>query len=1278
MVDQVIRTVLEADASKAVAGFAAGEKAVVGYERALTSAQRAESGRNRTSVFDDVPASADKAQGALTRLSGSVRDYRAAWDDLSTKAVVGGAALAIGIGSATKAAIGWESAWAGVKKTTDGTPEQMAALEGELRELARTLPATHEEIAGVAEAAGQLGVARKDIAGFTETAIALGESTNLSAEEAATGLAKISNVMGTMDREGVKGVERMGSALVALGNDGASTEADILAMAQRLSGAGKMIGATESDILAMSSALSSVGIEAELGGGAMSRALQKMNSAVIGGGKELEGFAEVAGMSAKEFADAWRDDPVAAANAFVSGLGGISESGGDAAATLDDLGLGGTQNAQVLLRAAGASDLLTDSLKLGADAYRDNNALMKEAEQRYATTESRLQVAKNTMKDAAIDAGSVLGPALASVAEKAAGVANAFVGLPKPVQAATTGVAGFTASALLLGGATVKVIGWGQDLSDTLGKLDVKFGGAEGSSRGFGRGIAYATAMMVALGAAGKVVDEATGNIEAGSQQAANMLLDLAENGKEAESATGVMARRWGDLATTVEYTTQRGGAWDRTKEFFADFGTLWLSPTVWDESVTAMKNIDAGLTELVNTGREAEALDIYKGLVAKTDGSEESLSRLNDALPSYTAAAEAAKGASDGTGQAIDGMGDDMAQAEQAAEDLTKAIKGLGDATLGQRAGAREYQQGLDDVAAALKENGRTLDISTKAGRANEAALDDLANTTQDWAASVFESTQDVDKAQDILDRGKANWLKYADAMGMSKPKAKELADELFKIDDLDAKADVDVETEKATKKTKDFQALITGMDGKGPTVPVKEDGATAARDKVLDFGNSLLGLKPRTVGVTESGAVPAKARVMAFNESIIDLSGKQVLVTEARSAMTAQGRVDNLRTSIANLDGKWVTVTEVGSTPAGNRVVQFKNRIYEVPPERSVTINANTAAALMAIAGVQAAMNAIQPKTVDITTRHRTERLNADGALYGPGLTQEFANGGFAAIGSQQPQIRAAGGMGITWAEDGAGPWEAFISGHPAKKPRSRAIAAQTVDRLGGQIVWDAEKGLQEAFANGGVYSRWQSQLRHVSRMANQRKYRWEDGSRMIDVFEDGTARWRGWGTAPRAVQAAINALNAAQDRYEAEKNRQERQRRAPKPKGQHSQEWYDTRARRAANRKAAEQKKAKAGGHATSGMARSGSLDPKAWYPGMAFKRSPSPHEGRTYVAPRRRSSSSGSSFGGGTVIARLDRRDAALIQKVAERPIRLEVNGRNLGATITRTAADRKGR
>src|SRR5690606_40896677 len=64
-------------------------------------------------------------------------------------------------------------------------------------------------------------------------------------------------------------------------------------------------------------ALSSVGIEAEAGGTAFSRVMLNMNTAVQKGGKELEGFAQVAGMSTQEFKKAFEKDAATAIIAFI-------------------------------------------------------------------------------------------------------------------------------------------------------------------------------------------------------------------------------------------------------------------------------------------------------------------------------------------------------------------------------------------------------------------------------------------------------------------------------------------------------------------------------------------------------------------------------------------------------------------------------------------------------------------------------------------------------------------------------------------------------------------------------------------------------------------------------------------------------------------------------------------------------------------------------------------------------------------------------------------------
>jgi len=373
---------------------------------------------------------------------------------------VGKAMLGVGIGMAAaaglsvKAAIEWESAWTGVEKTVTGNAKQMAALEGQLRSMARELPATHQEIAAVAEAAGQLGIQRENIASFTRTMIAMGETTNLTAEDAATAFAQFANVMGTSQGN----FDRMASTVVALGNAGASTEADIVALAQRLSGAGKLMGATEPEILALASSMADLGIEAELGGGAIQRTAIKIETAVAQGGAALEGFANVAGVSAQRFATMYEKRPVEAIDAFVRGLNHIDKSGGDAIGALAELNIKGTQDLSVLLRLKGAGDLLSKSLDRGTKAWRENTALVREAAKRYATTEAQMQVARNNIKDLGITIGQTLLPVVGGLADKIRGLVLVIQNLPGPVKSAL-GVFGALVGTLSLVGGGALLLG---------------------------------------------------------------------------------------------------------------------------------------------------------------------------------------------------------------------------------------------------------------------------------------------------------------------------------------------------------------------------------------------------------------------------------------------------------------------------------------------------------------------------------------------------------------------------------------------------------------------------------------------------------------------------------------------------------------------------------------------------------------------------------------------------------------------------------------------------
>ena len=319
----------------------------------------------------------------------------------------------------TDASIKYESAITGVYKTVNGTDTQLQRINDGIKEMSTQIPATTTQIAGVAEAAGQLGIATDDVLDFTRVMIDLGESTNLSADEAASALAKFSNITGTS----AANYGRLGSVIVGLGNNFATTEADIVSMGTRLASAGTLAGLTEPEIMALATAMSSVGIEAEAGGTAMTQTLSAIETAVANGGDKLEEYARISGISAKEFSSMWKTHAVDALQLFIAGLGKLDEQGESATIVLDDLGLSGVRQSNMLKSLSLAAETMTGAVDLANEAWTENTALTEEAGKRYETTESKLAMASNAFDNLKVAIGDQLNPVLEKCAE---GGAQAF------------------------------------------------------------------------------------------------------------------------------------------------------------------------------------------------------------------------------------------------------------------------------------------------------------------------------------------------------------------------------------------------------------------------------------------------------------------------------------------------------------------------------------------------------------------------------------------------------------------------------------------------------------------------------------------------------------------------------------------------------------------------------------------------------------------------------------------------------------------------------------
>lgn len=762
---------------------------------------------------------------ALTSIDNSSQHY----DRISSGLTKVGAVGAVGLGLVAKAAIDWESAWAGVTKTVDGTAPQMAALEGELRGLARTLPSTHKEIAAVAEAAGQLGVKRDSITAFTRTMIDLGETTNLSADEAATSIAQLMNVMGTAPQS----VGRLGATLVALGNAGASTERDIIQMAQRIAGAGKQVGLTEGEVLAFSNALASVGIDAEAGGTAISTSFLKIDQAVRSGGEELNLLARTAGMTGTEFKTAFQKDAAGATNAFIQGLGKVQAAGGDTTKILKDLGIVGIRESDALRRLASSGGLLSDSLKLQDEAWRSNSALVEEAAKRYATTEAQAKIAWNQIKDSAISAGQSMLPVLSQIATVVGDLAQWFGEIPEPVRIAGVALAGTTTIMAFGGAAALKAV-------TGLAALRTAYHGAGLAATTAGRAMKIAQLAIPGVGIALFAATTAMQLFAGKTTDGETVANGFAE---AMHSVEGAVTRSTAALNENVRAAAiqalQQQGAFESAKALGLGLGTVTdaaLGNRDAIAEVNAALNTNLSLNPQVsqaNSDAYNAALALSQSLGGVARQSIQAVAAENErraAMDGSTAASNRAKAASVELTRA---QADLQGAQKRLREETQKVIDKytiLREGSLNVEQATIAWEGAIDALSDSVETNGRSLDRNTAKGRANRTAVIDAIRAMNEKSTADFKATEKskglsaaTDEASKRLQTNRARLIEAGRAAGMNKTEVKKMVDQMLRTpEELRTR----VKTEgagKARAEVDDLRERIKDIEGKEVTVRVK-----------------------------------------------------------------------------------------------------------------------------------------------------------------------------------------------------------------------------------------------------------------------------------------------------------------------------------------------------------------------------------------------------------------------------------------------------------------------
>ena len=354
----------------------------------------------------------DQTQKGMSRMAGGAGQLAGGLVRIGAAAT----SLAVGgLAAAARTGIDFEDAFAGVRKTVDGTKPELDAMYDSLRQLATRIPVKFTDLAAIATEAGALGVPAGEVVHFTEVIARLSSATQgLTVEAATEAVGKLGNILHIHGSD----VDRFASSLVALGNAGASTEADIIETAKRFGAAGSAAKLTAAQVLGFASAIASLGVEPEAAGSSLSRLFNKITLDIGTGDKKLAQFAKTAGLSTAAFTKLFKGDSTAGLMAFLKGLGQLDRF--QVAKILKDAGITNIRDVNAVQLLSQNYQLLADQVGVSGEAFQKNTELMDVSAKRFDTLKSKLKTLWNTFLDGGEAVSEGLNPAIGRASDKLA------------------------------------------------------------------------------------------------------------------------------------------------------------------------------------------------------------------------------------------------------------------------------------------------------------------------------------------------------------------------------------------------------------------------------------------------------------------------------------------------------------------------------------------------------------------------------------------------------------------------------------------------------------------------------------------------------------------------------------------------------------------------------------------------------------------------------------------------------------------------------------------
>ncbi|BDE94954.1 phage tail tape measure protein [Raoultibacter timonensis] len=516
---------------------------------------------------------------------------------VSTGIVAAGAA-------SVAAAVNIDTSMTNVKKTVDGTADQYDKLKEKAIEFSKTNAVGADQILDIQALGAQLGFSIEELDEFGRIVSGLDIATNMDADTAATEMAQFANITKMSHDE----ISNYGSAIVGLGNNFATTESDISSMAMRIAAAGTQVGMSQADILGLATALSSMGVEAEAGGTAISTIMAQIDKDIATNADSVETWASTAGMSAQDFADAWRSDPVDALSALLTNMESATEEGGNMSVMLQELGIDSIRQTDIMKRLGGNSELVADAVAKSNEEWGKNTALQKEVDNRNESLAAKFEMLKNRVVAVANDVGGPLADALLDVIDSAEPL----------IQMIADGAKQFNEMSKSEQNAVIKAVA----LSAAIGPMLNIFGKGVQQISGFGKGLQKLAQFFA-------TVDYKTSGASRG-------LKDFDGAAKASESSTKKQA-------TAVKASSVAMGA--------AKSAAMGVAGILAGMLLTAIFNVANGIAEAKKRSDEIKTTN--SELSSSLNGLETGASNASESLGNYGQTVASVKGQADDLKQA-------------------------------------------------------------------------------------------------------------------------------------------------------------------------------------------------------------------------------------------------------------------------------------------------------------------------------------------------------------------------------------------------------------------------------------------------------------------------------------------------------------------------------------------------------------------------------------------------------------------------------------------------